>query len=54
MRRCVCSRNLKNEEAMTRVRPQRHRKKNVCVTLDILDLMMVWSEPKHVVGYSLK
>ena len=26
MRRCVRSRNLKNEEAMTRVGPQRHRK----------------------------
>jgi len=25
MRRCVCSRNLKNEEAMARVGPQRHR-----------------------------
>jgi len=28
MRRCVWSRNLKNEEAMARVGPQRHRKKN--------------------------
>jgi len=27
MRRCVWSRNLKNEEAMARVGPQRHRKK---------------------------
>ena len=27
MRRCVWSRNLKNEEAMTRVGPQRHMKK---------------------------
>jgi len=26
VRRCVLSRNLKNEEAVTRVRPQRHRK----------------------------
>jgi hypothetical protein len=25
MRRCVSSRNLKNEEAMANVRPQRHR-----------------------------
>jgi len=25
MRRCVWSRNLKNEEAMARVGPQRHR-----------------------------
>ena len=32
MRRCVWSRNLKNEEAMARVGPQRHRKKkkNLC------------------------
>jgi len=28
VRRCVWSRNLKNEEAMTRVGSQRHRKKN--------------------------
>ena len=29
MRRCVCDlENLKNEEAMTRVGSQRHRKKN--------------------------
>ena len=28
MRRCVWSRNRKNEEAMARVGPQRHRKKN--------------------------
>jgi len=28
MRRCVWSRNLKNEEAMARVGPQRHRKQN--------------------------
>jgi hypothetical protein len=28
VRRCVGSRNLKNEEAMTRVGSQRHRKKN--------------------------
>jgi len=27
MRRCVWSRNLKNEEAMARVGPQRHRNK---------------------------
>ena len=27
MRRCVWSRNLKNEEVMARVVPQRHRKK---------------------------
>ena len=27
MRRCVWSRNLKNEEAMVRVGPQRHREK---------------------------
>ena len=27
MRRCVWSRNLKNEEVMVRVGPQRHRKK---------------------------
>jgi len=27
VRRCVWSRNLKNEEAMTRVESQRHRKK---------------------------
>ena len=26
MRRCVWSRNLKNEEAMARVGPQRHRR----------------------------
>ena len=26
MRRCMWSRNLKNEEAMARVGPQRHRK----------------------------
>ena len=29
MRRRVWSRNLKNEEAMTRVGPQRHKKKNI-------------------------
>ena len=28
MHRCLLSRNLKNEEAMARVRPQRHRGKN--------------------------
>jgi len=28
VRRCVCSGNLKNEEAMTRVGSQLHRKKN--------------------------
>jgi len=46
---------------MTRVGSQRHSKKIyiyiyvcVCVTLDILDPMMVRSEPKHVVGYNLK
>jgi len=33
MRRCVWSRNLKNEEAMARVAPQRHKKKKV-VTAD--------------------
>ena len=27
MRRCVWSRNIKNEEAMTRVGSQRHKKK---------------------------
>ena len=27
MRRCVWSRNLKNEEAMARFGPQRHKKK---------------------------
>ena len=31
VRRCVWSRNLKNEEAMARVGPQRHRKQNVCM-----------------------
>jgi len=30
MRRCVRSRDLKNEEAMARVGPQRHRKQNIC------------------------
>jgi hypothetical protein len=29
LRRCAWSRNLKNEEEMARVRPQRHRKQNV-------------------------
>ena len=29
VRRCVCSRNIKNEEAMTRVGLQRHSKKNL-------------------------
>ena len=28
MRRCVWSRNLKNEEAVARIGPQRHREKN--------------------------
>ena len=32
MRRCVWSRNLKNEEAMTRVGSQRHRKKKNSTT----------------------
>ena len=31
MRLCVWSRNLKNEEAMARVGPQRHKKKKVCL-----------------------
>jgi len=29
MRRCVWSRNLKNEEAMDRIGPQRHRKQTI-------------------------
>jgi len=29
VRRCVWSKNLKNEEAMARVGPQRHRKKKL-------------------------
>ena len=29
MRRCMWCRNLKNEEAMARVGPQRHRKKEI-------------------------
>ena len=33
VRRCVCSRNLKNEEAMARVGPQRHRKERTLITL---------------------
>jgi len=33
MRRCVWSRNLRNEEAMARVGPQRHRKKQAAVKL---------------------
>ena len=45
-RRCVWSRNLKNEEAMTRVGPQRHRQRNyktklviiftICITVQYL------------------
>jgi len=31
MRRCVGSRNLKNEEAMVRIGPQRHR--NIYITV---------------------
>ena len=33
VRRCVWSRNLKNEEAMTRVGSQRHKKKNPCYVM---------------------
>ena len=38
MRRCVWSRNLKNEEATDRVGPQRHRKQNNTLFLTTLSL----------------
>jgi len=43
VRRCVWSRNLKNEEVMTRVGPERHKKITalvpvICVTVGILAL----------------
>jgi len=34
MRRCVRSRNLKNEEVMARVGPQRHKKKKLKYEFD--------------------
>ena len=45
VRRCVLSRNLKNEEAMTRVGSQRHRKKNppISVTSNNITSTCVWS-----------
>jgi len=40
VRRCVWSRNLKNEEAMTRVGSQRHSKKNVIILKAYLLLVL--------------
>ena len=50
MRRCVWSRNLKNEEAMTRVGSQRHQKKNeyMNVCLWIVSCIL-WSWPAFCV-----
>jgi len=48
MRRCVWSRNLKNEEAMDRVGPQRHRRKNK------LGMMYVIVEYLHYGQITLK
>jgi len=40
MRRCVWSRNLKNEEAMTRVGSKRHRKRKL--NFDNIDARYDW------------
>jgi len=48
MRRCVWSRNLRNEEALARVRPQRHREKNV-----LGDYLKKYEEKKNIVGRSV-
>jgi len=39
MRRCVWSRNLKNEEAMARVGPQRHRGKKVHWLFNVINII---------------
>jgi len=44
MRRCVWSRNLKNEETMTRIGPQRHRTKKILVRIITLHDWIITSQ----------
>jgi len=47
MRRCVWSRNLKNEEPMVRVGPQRHKKKLFLCSCVLELLEFPWQSPKR-------
>jgi len=48
VRRCVWSRNIKNEEAVTRVGSQRHSKKKMMVWIIIMNILLYGSRRKTV------